>query len=384
MSVKRLASGRWQADYYERDEFGNIDPSDRPKQSFNTKKEAKDWEHNQKQLRDAKAKKNEKEYNAPPEFRKITDIVAHYKKQVEYKECRAGTLKQYDRLIRQFLKFFSDRNIIYAQELNPDTVNDYKTWVHSIAKDKGRVHHIAMAKMLFDFDLMRHKPAFTKNPFDQLKLKKITRKDVRFFTDEELEALFEHGTELQCHTFGLILEVGLRNGEACNLPIFRATEKNVIIDDYKGWKPKAFKSYRKIPISDQARIHIDYFVELNNGKDYLLTTETGKKPSDSRLLKRYRYMQARAMRKTDLKFENTSVHSFRYTFGAHLFRAGVPIGHIADLMGHESIATTERLYVGLIEEDRDAAIKKGEAWKEGRKFYKSTSQRGIKGTGGNE
>lgn len=384
MSIHRLPSGKYQADYYERDEHGKLNRNDRPKKSFDTKQEAKDWEYVQKKRRDSKAKKDHLELLAPPEYRKITDLVSFYKRQSDYKECRPSTRARYDRYIAQFLQWCKDQSIDYAQEFTPDVVLEYKNHIYDVSKDKGRIHHLTIARMLFNFDLLRSKPAFTKNPFSTIKLPKVFRKEVRFLTDEEISVLFEHATELQYHTFGLLLETGMRNSEACNLIPERVKGEYIIIDKYKDWQPKTFKSKRKIPISDQARTHIDFFLSLNKDREYLLTTEHGKMPNDSRLLKRYYYMKKAAMKHSTLTFENTYPHSFRYTFGSHLLRAGVPIAHISDLMGHESIATTERIYASIMQSDRELAIKKGEAWKQGQKFYKSSTRKGTMGTMGND
>jgi integrase len=59
--------------------------------------------------------------------------------------------------------------------------------------------------------------------------------------------------------------------------------------------------------------------------------------------------------KKALKIRGVSFHPLRHTFGSWLAMGGVDIKTIAELMGHESIETTQR-YIHIASEHKKAAV----------------------------
>lgn len=366
MSVKRLPSGLWQADYYERDEFGKLDPNDRPKKSFRTKQEARDWEHEKKRERDARKYKSKNPFESPSLYRTVEEAISYYKNLSDYIELRQTTRDRYEYLLIKLLKFCNEQNIRYMIEFTPERVKEFETWVNSKSKGRGRIHLLVMTKMLFRVDMQRSSPVFTRNPFDIIKLPKFRRKEPRWFTDEEIAALFKYAEEYQFHRLNLLLTTGMRRNEARCLPIAHVKNGFIQIDDYKDFKPKSFKSYRKIPIITQAMPSIEYFLKI--GKEYLIEID-GKRIGENLLPDTYGMVKRAAMKATGMEFKGATLHSFRRTYGSHLLRAGATMAQIADLMGHESVTTTERIYVGLMQSDRDEAAMKVQDWMANKKFY---------------
>lgn len=366
MSVKRLPSGKWQADYYERDESGKLDSSDRPKRSFSTKQQAKDWEHEKKRDRDTRKYKNKNRFESPSLYRTIQEAITYYKNLSDYIELRQTTRDRYEYLLRGILQFCEEQNIKYMIEFTPERVKEYETWVNSKSKGKGRIHRLVMAKIIFKSDMQRSSPVFTRNPFDIIKLPKVRRKEPRWFTDEELAALFKYAEEYQFHRLNLLLTTGMRRNEARCLPISHIQNGFIRIDDYKDFKPKSFKSYRSIPIIKQAEPSVEYF--LKTGKEYLIEID-GKRTGENLLPDTYGMVKRAAMKATGMEFKGATLHSFRRTYGSHLLRAGATMAQIADLMGHESVTTTERIYAGLMQSDRNEAAMKVQNWMENKKFY---------------
>ncbi len=62
-------------------------------------------------------------------------------------------------------------------------------------------------------------------------------------------------------------------------------------------------------------------------------------------------------KKINKKFltKNITPHTFRHTRAIHLLKSGVPVIMIRDLLGHESVITTEE-YAKVLEEDKFKAI----------------------------
>lgn len=54
--------------------------------------------------------------------------------------------------------------------------------------------------------------------------------------------------------------------------------------------------------------------------------------------------------------EPKTIHTYRHTFGTRLCRNGIGIEIASDLLGHESITTTKKYYVGISQKQKQAAV----------------------------
>ena len=55
----------------------------------------------------------------------------------------------------------------------------------------------------------------------------------------------------------------------------------------------------------------------------------------------YGAREPRICRKAGITPPAATLHALRHSFGSHLRMAGVPLAHIADLMGHKDLAITQ-------------------------------------------
>jgi integrase len=343
MAVRPLKSGKFQADYYYR-----IDRKlHRKKKVFKTKTEATEWER--EGLVERTRKKTREQYG---ELRTVTEIIEYYKSLADYKKLRPSTQKRYDQLIKHFFAWCESEEITYVSSFDHDKAKKFEGYAYERFKGKGVLHIITLAKLLFKFEMERKNTAVLEDPFRRIKLKRIGRKEPRFFTEHELKAIFTHADEWLSHALKLMLSTGLRTGELLSLTWNRVSDVIKIRDEGK-WQPKTFKSSRDIPINNTARESLDYFRKISKGKHVL-----GENLSVTTLYKRYLNLRRRLMVNEGINLSDTSVHTFRKTFGSLLLQQGVPIAVISNLLGHESIKTTEEIYAGLLSTNlRDAIVK---------------------------
>jgi len=111
----------------------------------------------------------------------------------------------------------------------------------------------------------------------------------------------------------------------------------------KGSKPRC------VPVLDITMDNLEYYISLyhlqRNPDDFLFyTTIKGRNDRMSvsnaeRIVKKYG-IEARAV--CTAVPDNVTPHSFRHSYGAHLYRLGFSLPVIAKLLDHESLDTTER------------------------------------------
>jgi integrase len=140
-----------------------------------------------------------------------------------------------------------------------------------------------------------------------------------------------------------ILLTGMRKGEAEHLCWSDVKfELSIIFIQAKPefeWQPKTDE--RIIPISPVLHDVLIEHWQKRRGDKLVFPNESGN--VDTHILERLkRVCQAAGIRQT-------TVHSLRHSFGAHLRMAGVSLADIADLMGHRDLATTQ-IYAKVVQE----------------------------------
>lgn len=129
---------------------------------------------------------------------------------------------------------------------------------------------------------------------------------------------------------------GLRVSEVCGLNVCDVADRSVRVRG-KGGKE------RLVPLSDAASLAIDhyllYFRTERTGRDNppLFVSNRGKRLDRSLIWRRIKfYAKVAGITKT------ISPHTLRHSFATHLLENGADLRIIQELLGHASVATTDR------------------------------------------
>ena len=183
-----------------------------------------------------------------------------------------------------------------------------------------------------------------------IKSKKYTKKVIDYLTEEELKNLLESiDTTTKIGRRDLVLlsllyDTAARASEIINLKLedIHLEEKYVILDG-KGSKQ------RVVSLMEKTTNLLKQYLEENQLKIYLFENKNHQMNNG---------FIADVLEKYTLNIsKNITPHTIRHTRAIHLLSAGVPLIMIRDLLGHESVITTEE-YAKVLEKDKFEAIEK--------------------------
>jgi len=199
-----------------------------------------------------------------------------------------------------------------------------------------------------------------KNPARKLSIPKsedLEEKNIKALTDEQREAfLYQLGRRSKYYMYSLLmLNTGLRPGEALALECAdidlkrkKVTVNKTFLEKSQmvQYNTKTVSSRRSTPIPDNMIILLSEYMLMQHFKkptDPLFQTDTGIRPSQSYLRKRFKF----AGEKAGVPWVN--LHTMRHTYASKLFKEKVDIKVISQLLGHKKVSTTYDIYVHFID-----------------------------------
>lgn len=224
-----------------------------------------------------------------------------------------------------------------------------------------------------------------KNPMDTVDMPSshlFAKKPIRALTEaeenkmlEELDKTWTTSSNLiykYCNLFKLILNTGLRIGEAVALDVedvdlekkttfIHKTALFVKTRDESGKSnggykqvvnasPKSSNSSRKIPLNKVAFSAVKTLIDANPDSPYIATTSEGTRVSYYTIEKQFK----RLMKSCDI--EDATVHTLRHTFATRLFEKGADVKTVSTLLGHSSVKITYDTYVHVIKEKQSDVV----------------------------
>jgi len=275
------------------------------------------------------------------------------------KSLSANTLEAYLRDINGLKTFISDK-----KNNTPDKIEltDILKYIENInllgisARSQARI--ISGIKAFYKYLIIED--LITNNPTDLLETPRIPEKLPVVLSIEEIDELISaiDLSSNEGHRNKAILETlyscGLRVSELVELKLSNCFFKNnYIIVTGKGDKQ------RIVPIGEKAITDINYYItgyrnhmKINpDYNDILFLNRRGKQLTRVMIFT----IIKRLAKKIELE-KNISPHTFRHSFATHLLDGGADLRAIQEMLGHESIITTE-IYTHLDKEYlRDAII----------------------------
>ncbi len=252
--------------------------------------------------------------------------------------------------LRQFLEI-KERDLSPTKIVQQDLV-DFLEFINELGMSAyTQARMVSGLKAFFRF--LIYEEVITKDPSELLEAPKLGRKLPDTLDLPEIEQLFEaidmstpEGTRNRA-ILETLYSSGLRVSELINLKISNIHEDIGFLRVIgKGSKerlvPIGRSALKHIKIfKDEIRVHID----VKQGfEDHLFVTKRGKAISRVMVFMIIKDLAA----KIGLK-KSISPHTFRHSFATHLIEGGADLRAVQEMLGHESITTTE-IYTHL---DRD-------------------------------
>ena len=253
------------------------------------------------------------------------------------RQMSANTLNNKQSVLRQFVR---ETKIVTLENLDNNTYNIWlktrlacSTAPASISIYNSTIfnfikfHQNAGVKIIFNFNLVPH-----------FKTIKTSR---NFYTSLEIKQILKYANETERLMIMIMFETGMRIHELANLKTenFKNTKINFI---GKGQKP------REVYISTKTWTNIQkYLKKYHIGDGYIwcivngAKTLNGKPPTTHTIRKNLRRIFENA------GFDGFYPHALRHSFATNLQRKGASLPEIKEMMGHSSIATTERYLHGF-------------------------------------
>lgn len=310
----------------------------------------------------------------------VSDIINDWLKTKRY-EVRASS---YDRIERTVNNLILPR-IGFAQASSL-TSNNIQKLLNDLA-DEGYSH--SAIKKVYEalnapFKVAVIRDQLRKNPCETVIVPKNTIEsegDVEFYDEEQVALIsqaaverYKTGELIYDHGRGLIilLNTGMRVGELLALKwknvdfdkklihivetrgvVINRNRKdgdNKYIEVDRPTKTKA--GTRIIPMNQKAEECLLYFKSLNYKSPYVMANGDEK---DSVIpYKNLQKALKHILQKTGINYG--SLHALRHTFATRLFKRGVEVKVVSELLGHSSVKVTYDIYIHVIKEQKIEAI----------------------------
>lgn len=256
-----------------------------------------------------------------------------------------STLENYLRDIQKLREFIEHQNgQLEFEKIELEHLRNYVAFLNDLGVSQAtQARHVSSIKSFFRFLLYTNKTE--ENPSSLLEAPRLGRKLPVVLSIEEIDTLISviDLSKKDGHRNQAIIETlygcGLRVSELVNLKMTDVfSEEGFVRVKGKGDKE------RLVPISKTALTAIEHYKEQQ--RNHL---EINKEAQNILFLNRRGGQLSRVMIFNIIKKlaelagirKNISPHTFRHSFATHLVEGGADLRAVQEMLGHESILTTE-------------------------------------------
>ncbi|MBJ7449702.1 MAG: site-specific tyrosine recombinase XerD [Parachlamydiales bacterium] len=251
-----------------------------------------------------------------------------------------ATIEAYGRDIGNFIEFCETKNRFKIDEVEQEDIIGFLALKKERNYASSSLSRALMAVKVF-FCFLRREGIVKHNITLYFDSPKIWQLIPEVLTQEEVEDLLKvpkpekyRGARDRA-ILELLYASGLRVSEVCSLNIHDVDEQAVRVVG-KGRKE------RIVPVGQKARDAIDVYLTYRNEKkidhaEPLFLTETGNRIERVEIWRRIKYYAKKAG-----ITKNVSPHTLRHSFATHLLDNGADLRVIQEMLGHASVATTDR------------------------------------------
>lgn len=265
----------------------------------------------------------------------------YYKLLMSYKDIKESTRKRYANSYNVHIKQFEDRAI------DSFKVSELRYWVSerqiSAKSIRGVVNLLSQIFQEAIFD-----EAIDKNPCLKLRLPKAKKYEPQPYSHEEIKLLLDSSKGWFHNLLGVLLNSGMRVGEALALTWNDIGEKSIkvskTISEGVVTTTKT-ENVRYIPMFNELKKHLkaqEFETKLKGGRVF-------DQVNDSANLRRHWY---RLLETCDM--QGRVLYQTRHTFAIHALDSGkFKVSQIAQILGHASVQMLFEKYAKFIRSELD-------------------------------
>ncbi|ARV08314.1 integrase [Winogradskyella sp. PC-19] len=246
--------------------------------------------------------------------------------QLQLKDYSNSTKRIYLAEFNHLLNLLDDYDV---SDLNPKRLKDYFLYCIKVEKMGERKLNGKINAIKFYFEQVLHRPKMffdIPRPKKPLTLPKMLSKS-------EVKKLFDVTTNLK-HRIALMLcyGMGLRVSEVVRLKLYDIDSKRMVVH-IRGGKGK---KDRYVPLPATILPNLREYYLTYKPKEFLFEGQYGGAYARSSLQQVFK----KAMKKANIK-KNIGIHGLRHSYATHLLESGADMRFIQELLGHNSIKTTQ-------------------------------------------
>ena len=260
------------------------------------------------------------------------------------KGLSSNSIEAYERDISKLRSYFDIHNpLLFPNQVVIDHLRDFITWVNQLGMTARSQARITSGIRAF-FKYLKMDELIDHNPSSLLELPKLGLKLPVVLSLQEIDKMVAciDLSKPEGHRNKAIIETlygcGLRVSELISLKISNLHPN----EGYVRVIGKGDKE-RFVPIGGAAIREINYYFESRNlqtiakgHEDFVFLNRRGKMLSRVMIFNIVKDLASKA----EIE-KNISPHTFRHSFATHLVEGGADLRAVQDMLGHESITTTE-------------------------------------------
>lgn len=266
------------------------------------------------------------------------DRYVEYLKNV--KKSSDNTVASYRRDLLKFYRYFSEKGIESAADINETYINSYVLDLEGQGMSMATVsRNIASIKSFYGF-LVRER-IVDADPTENVKPPRIVKKAPEILTVSEVNKLLDQPTsktpkEIRDKAMlELLYATGIRVTELVTLKLADVNMKLGFIECRDGERS------RTVPVADVAQRALSRYItevrdDMSAGSDYLFFNCKGAPMTRQGFWKIIKHYAAKAGIDKDI-----TPHMIRHSFASHMLGNGADIRSVQEMLGHVDIATTQ-------------------------------------------
>lgn len=255
----------------------------------------------------------------------------------------SNSIESYLRDLRQFTEYSIGKGIEYPEDVSPLDIHGFMSTIYDKGiKRSSQARVLSGLKAFYNYLLLHD--IISKSPLINIESPRQSRTLPDVLSVDEIDAMIDgiDDNHEQCVRNKAILETiyscGIRVSELVSLNL-----NDIFFNDGFIRVTGKGRKQRIVPISERAISYIEHYIDLR------LMMKINSKHQDILFLNRRGSKLTRVMIHTIVSqaaknagiTKSVGPHTLRHSFATHLLTGGANIRQVQDLLGHESVITTE-------------------------------------------